>query len=94
MKTSILKSILALAIAASFASCKKDDVAILNNTITIENVLDSKPLVESGTFMGEGTPAVVLPGQICIVFVLCGKKPIHHLCKHVWLEQRFVFRSC
>ena len=63
MKTSILKPILALAIAASFASCKKDDVAIVNNTITIENVLDSKPLVESGTFMGEGTPPVVLPGQ-------------------------------
>jgi len=63
MKTSILKSILALAIATSFASCKKDNVALQNNTITIENVLDSKPLVESGTFMGTGTPPVVFPGQ-------------------------------
>ena len=63
MKTSILKSILALAVATSFASCKKDNVAIQNNTITIENVLESKPLVESGTFMGTGTPPVVFPGQ-------------------------------
>lgn len=64
MKTSILKSILALAIAASFASCKKDDnVTMLDRTITIENVLDSKPLVESGTFKGAGTPPVVFPGQ-------------------------------
>ena len=63
MKTSISKSILALAIAASFASCKKDNVASLNNTITIENVLDGKPLVESGTFKGAGTPPVVFPGQ-------------------------------
>jgi len=63
MKTRILRSILALAIATSFASCKKDNVAVQNNTITIENVLDSKPLVESGTFMGSGTPPVVFPGQ-------------------------------
>ena len=63
MKTRILKSILALAIATSFASCKKDNVAMQNNTITIENVLDSKPLVESGTFKGAGTPPVVFPGQ-------------------------------
>ncbi len=32
-------------------------------TITVENVLDAKPLVQSGTFMGEGTPPVVFPGQ-------------------------------
>ena len=32
-------------------------------TITIENVLDSRPLVESGTFQGTGTPPVILPGQ-------------------------------
>lgn len=32
-------------------------------TLTIENVLTSKPLVESGTFQGAGSPAVILPGQ-------------------------------
>lgn len=34
-----------------------------SETITIENVLDSKPLVETGTFQGTGTPPVILPGQ-------------------------------
>jgi len=67
MKPSILKSFTLLAIATSLvASCTKDYKPVLqlqNINITIENVLDSKPLVESGTFMGSGTPAVVLPGQ-------------------------------
>ncbi|MFH4965242.1 spondin domain-containing protein [Gaetbulibacter sp. M235] len=34
-----------------------------SQTITIENVLDAKPLVESGTFQGAGTPPVIFPGQ-------------------------------
>lgn len=47
-----------------FAACKKDDApATITGTITVENVLDSKPLVESGTFQGTGSPALILPGQ-------------------------------
>lgn len=54
-------------ILLSFAACKKDD----NNTdgdkrsitLEVENVLQSKPLVQSGTFQGSGSPAVILPGQ-------------------------------
>jgi len=47
-----------------FAACKKDDApAAIPGTITVENVLDSKPLVESGSFQGTGSPAVILPGQ-------------------------------
>ncbi len=34
-----------------------------SGTITIENVLDSKPLVQSGTFRGSGTPPLIFPGQ-------------------------------
>ncbi|WP_232539141.1 spondin domain-containing protein [Chitinophaga tropicalis] len=34
-----------------------------SETITIENVLNSKPLVETGIFQGTGTPPVILPGQ-------------------------------
>ena len=48
-------------------SCKKDDVtspeSSSQSTISIENVLDSKPLVESGTYSGPGTPPVIFPGQ-------------------------------
>src|SRR5690606_29741203 len=32
-------------------------------TITVENVLDSKPLVQSGTFQNSGEVPVVLPGE-------------------------------
>ena len=66
MTTNIVKAILLLAIPAMLtASCKKDDNTPVAQpaTITIENVLDSKPLVESGTFQGTGSPAVILPGQ-------------------------------
>src|SRR6201996_6913351 len=48
-------------------SCKKDNhpggAAAQMETITVENVLQSKPLVESGTFQGTGSPALIQPGQ-------------------------------
>jgi len=51
----------------SFAACKKDkqNTGISNqqSTLTVENVLASQPLVESGTFQGTGSPALILPGQ-------------------------------
>lgn len=66
-KIKSLGGILGIAtICLAFTSCKKDNMDNGNNqanTITIENVLDGKPLVESGTFMGAGTPPVILPGQ-------------------------------
>lgn len=37
--------------------------AIHNQTITVENVLQAQPLVQSGAFMGDGTPPVIFPGQ-------------------------------
>lgn len=49
------------------AACKKEGHpgggAPQIGTLTVENVLDSKPLVESGTFQGTGSPALILPGQ-------------------------------
>lgn len=51
----------------AFTACNKDDdhnpPADKKTTITVENVLKSQPLVESGTFQGTGTPPVILPGQ-------------------------------
>ncbi|MET4082647.1 hypothetical protein ABIB40_002607 [Pedobacter sp. UYP30] len=51
-----------------FTACKKDrkyptEPPTEKVSITVQNVLDSKPLVESGTFQGTGTPPVILPGQ-------------------------------
>ncbi|MDB5151204.1 MAG: hypothetical protein JWQ57_5224, partial [Mucilaginibacter sp.] len=52
----------------AFTACKKDnnkavDAADQQTTIVVENVLKSQPLVESGTFQGTGSPALILPGQ-------------------------------
>jgi hypothetical protein len=64
MRQNILKPLTALSVFVLLASCSKDDEMMpQSNTITIENVLDSKPLVESGTFKGTGTPPVIFPGQ-------------------------------
>jgi hypothetical protein len=64
MKKNIFKSVAVLMVALAGASCSDDDTAMTESTtITIENVLDSKPLVESGSFKGTGTPPVIFPGQ-------------------------------
>jgi hypothetical protein len=65
MKQNILKSVAVLMVALAGTSCSDDDTAMTESTttITIENVLDSKPLVESGSFKGMGTPPVIFPGQ-------------------------------
>ena len=62
------KSILLAAIAPlALVACKKDtnngSGMSQQSTITVENVLQSQPLVESGTFQGTGTPALIQPGQ-------------------------------
>jgi len=56
---------LLMIIPAALLSCKKDFHAPPpeNNTIKIENVLNSEPLVESGLFQGTGIPPLILPGQ-------------------------------
>nr|WP_295921842.1 spondin domain-containing protein [uncultured Dyadobacter sp.] len=61
----MIKSLLGLSLTALIlSSCTRDhDPQPTAKSITIENVLDSKPLVESGTFKGTGTPPVILPGQ-------------------------------
>lgn len=65
MKQNSLKVIAVLLAALGMGSCSDDDDAEMmqSATITVENVLDSKPLVESGTFQGIGTPPVILPGE-------------------------------
>lgn len=65
MKHNSLKSFALYASVAMLAACHKDDNMGMDRpaTITVENILDSRPLVESGTFKGSGTPPVILPGQ-------------------------------
>jgi hypothetical protein len=51
----------------TFTACNKDNdnpaEGTQKRTITVENVLNSRSLVESGTYQGEGTPPLILPGQ-------------------------------
>lgn len=63
------KHLLWLSVAAIpmiMASCDKDDNSSGSSSatkITIENVLDSKPLVESGTFKNDGKVPLIMPGH-------------------------------
>ena len=66
-KTKITGWAIAALLPFTFLACKKDFTDIPGHsqqmsTITVQNVLHSKPLVESGTFRGTGTP-LILPGQ-------------------------------
>ena len=54
----------ALLATAALGACKKGSTPpTTNETITVSNVLKSEPLVESGTFQGTGSPALIQPGQ-------------------------------
>lgn len=68
------------AIAAApilMTACKKEGhpggAAPQMKTITVENVLQSRPLVESGTFQGAGSPALILPGQSAAITFAAAK---------------------
>ncbi|MBV4358828.1 spondin domain-containing protein [Pinibacter aurantiacus] len=65
MKPGLAKKLSLLALPALlFSACKKDNSPSPEpSTISIENVLDSRPLVESGTFQGSGKPPVIPPGE-------------------------------
>jgi hypothetical protein len=61
--------------AILLSSCSKDhDMPPAQAyTFKVENVLNLKPFVESGTFKGTGTPPVILPGQSISVSFSAGK---------------------
>lgn len=58
--------VLTASIILSLVSCNGDDdsrIPTQSKSITVENILDSKPLVQSGAFRGNGNTPVILPGQ-------------------------------
>lgn len=94
MKT---KTLLGIALLALTVGCKKKDMDDKNvqpssqtNTITIENVLESKPLVESGTFKGPGTPPVILPGDsVSITFSAAKGQSLTFATMYGWSNDLF-----
>ncbi|HEY4064431.1 MAG TPA: spondin domain-containing protein [Puia sp.] len=75
-------------------ACKKDNnpgpAAPQMETITVENVLHSQPLVESGTFQGTGSPALILPGQsITITFSAAKGEALSFATMYGWSNDLF-----
>ncbi len=66
-----------LGLSLVLASCSKDDDGMMemssSSTITIENVLDSRPLVESGTFKNNGGSPLIMPGESISMQLYAGK---------------------
>jgi hypothetical protein len=91
MKQHMLKSVAVLVAALAATSCSDDDAPMMqSNTITIENVLDSKPLVQSGTFKGAGTPPVILPGQsVSISFSAAKNQRLSFATMYGWSNDLF-----
>lgn len=92
MKQKILGTLTALSSIALFAACGKNDdnVTTQPNTITIENVLESKPLVESGTFKGMGTPGLILPGQsVSVTFSAAKNQRFNFATMYGWSNDLF-----
>ncbi|SEW36137.1 hypothetical protein SAMN05428988_4450 [Chitinophaga sp. YR573] len=83
----------AVVLPLAFTACKKDknDTPVSESaTITVENVLNSQPLVESGTFKGTGTPPVILPGQsVSIQFSAAKGEAISFATMYGWSNDLF-----
>ena len=76
------------------SACKKDNhpggAAQQMETITVENVLASRPLVESGTFQGTGSPALIQPGQsVTIIFSAAKGEALSFATMYGWSNDLF-----
>ncbi|EOR96402.1 hypothetical protein ADIARSV_0402 [Arcticibacter svalbardensis MN12-7] len=77
------------------AACQKnemglDDSSETKTTITVENVLVSKPLVESGEFKGSSPSNLILPGQsVTIEFSAARKEAISFATMYGWSNDLF-----
>jgi hypothetical protein len=85
-----------LILPLTFFSCKKDsevptpDPEMMTMTLTVENVLNAQPLVESGTFQGTGTSPVILPGQsVSIHFSAAKGEALSFVTMYGWSNDLF-----
>jgi len=74
-----------------FSSCdKKNETTSFSNTITIENVLNSKPLVQSGIFKGTSSPPVIFPGaSVSISFYATKGQAVTFATMYGWSNDLF-----
>ena len=76
------------------AACKKDGHpgggVAQTGTLTVENVLHSQPLVESGTFQGTGSPGLIFPGQsVTITFSAARGEALSFATMYGWSNDLF-----
>ncbi len=74
------------------SACKKNPGGSMTTqtTITVENVLHSQPIVESGTFQGTGQPALIMPGQsVSIRFSAAKGQAISFATMYGWSNDLF-----
>lgn len=89
-KPAIVLALLALPLA--FTACKKDHDTppATGLTLTVENVLQSRPLVESGTFKGAGSPGLIFPGDsVSIRFSAAKGEAISFAAMYGWSNDLF-----
>jgi hypothetical protein len=87
-----ITSLLGICAGLAFSACKKDDHPSpdAGATITVENVLEAKPLVQSGKFQGAGTPGLILPGQsVSIRFAAAKGEAISFATMYGWSNDLF-----
>ncbi|MGE8302572.1 MAG: spondin domain-containing protein, partial [Sphingobacterium paramultivorum] len=80
------------AIPLLIIACNKNDAmpSTSATTITIENVLDSKPLVEYGSFKNTGASPVVMPGEaISIKFSAAKGQALSFATMYGWSNDLF-----
>lgn len=86
------KWVFAALLPLALASCSKDDnkPATAANTITIENILASQPLVESGKFQQDGSSPLVMPGaSITIQFSAAKGEALSFATMYGWSNDLF-----
>ncbi|HEV8504582.1 MAG TPA: spondin domain-containing protein [Chitinophagaceae bacterium] len=87
-----LGGVLAASTVLAITSCKKDHGGPINYsaTISVENVLSSKPLVESGAFQESGESPLIFPGQsVTIHFSAAKGETISFATMYGWSNDLF-----
>ncbi|MFC7526863.1 spondin domain-containing protein [Parapedobacter sp. GCM10030251] len=92
MRNKQLVGVSMIALLALLTSCRKggEDMTGTKTTITVENVLDSRPLVQSGTFQNSGEVPVILPGEaVSLAFSAAKGQAVSFAAMYGWSNDLF-----
>jgi hypothetical protein len=91
MKQKALKTLAVLLAAVGMSSCNNDDNSVMTqtSTISVESVLDSRPLVQSGTFKGQITPTIASGESVSITFSASKNQRLTFATMYGWSNDLF-----